>query len=223
MTTNLLESYDGAETLYDGAEEPDGGGESDFTRVAPRLFAIGLRVLNDVGDAEDVVQETWLRWARADRSVVVSPPAFLAQTTTRLAINVTRSARRRQETFAGPSMPEPSDRTVGPEALAERQDAVDAAIRLLLERLTPAERAVYLLRNAFEYPFRRIAEILHLGEDHTRQLLRRAGSHLATERHRPVSVTAHRQLVRTFLTAAQTGNLAELERLLAADVARGMS
>ncbi|WP_443185739.1 sigma-70 family RNA polymerase sigma factor [Nonomuraea sp. 3N208] len=193
---------------------------SVFATARPRLFAIALRVLEDVGEAEDVVQEAWLRWERADRSVVISPPAFLAMTTTRLAINVTQSARRRRETSAGPSFPETVDRSVSPETAAERHEAVDVAVRLLLEKLTPAERAAYLLRKAFDYPYRRISEILHLGADHTRQLVRRAHEHLATERRHPVNTTAHQRLVQTFLAAAQTGNLAELEALLAADVAR---
>ncbi|NUP67226.1 MAG: RNA polymerase subunit sigma-24 [Nonomuraea sp.] len=193
---------------------------SVFAAARPRLFGIALRVLDDVGEAEDVVQETWLRWERADRSDVVSPPAFLALTTTRLAINVTQSARRRRETSAGPWLPETVDRGVSPETSAERQEAVDGAIRLLLERLTPAERAAYLLRKAFDYPYRRISEILQLGADHARQLVRRAHEHLAAGRRRPVSSVAHRRLVRTFLAAARTGDLAELEDVLAADVVR---
>ncbi|ETK34744.1 sigma factor [Microbispora sp. ATCC PTA-5024] len=189
-----------------------------FVPVRPRLIAIALRVLRDVGEAEDVVQEAWLRWARTDRSAVLSPPAFLALTTTRLAVNVVQSARRRRETSAGLWLPEAADGGAGPDTAAERQDAVDVAVWLLLEKLTPAERAVYLLRKAFDYPYRRISEILHLRACHTRQLARRAHEHLATERRQPVNTTAHRRLVRTFLAAAQTGDLAELEELLAADV-----
>ncbi|ACZ91348.1 sigma-70 family RNA polymerase sigma factor [Streptosporangium roseum] len=218
---HLLESHgDHAEQTDDRSVGRRDGAVSVFVSAAPRLFAIGLRVLQDVGEAEDVVQETWLRWARADRSVVISPPAFLALTTTRLAINVVQSARRRHETSAGPWLPETTDRSVSPETAAERREAADTAIRLLLERLTPAERAAYLLRVAFDYPYRRISEILHLGEDHARQLVRRARDHLATERCHPVSATAHRRLVQTFLAAAQTGDLAELEELLATGIAR---
>lgn len=218
---NLLESHRAhAEQTDDHSIRRWDGATSVFVSAAPRLFAIGLRVLHDADEAEDVVQETWLRWARADRSIVVSPPAFLALTATRLAINVTQSARRRRETSAGPWLPETTDPSVSPETAAARREAVDTAIRLLSERLTPAERAVYLLRMAFDYPYRRISEILHLGEDHARQLVRRARDHLATERRHQVSTTAHRRLVRTFLAAAQTGDLAELEELLAADVTR---
>ncbi|MFF4616027.1 sigma-70 family RNA polymerase sigma factor [Nonomuraea jabiensis] len=218
---NLPESRgDHAEQTDDRSIRGWDGAASVFVSTAPRLHAIGLRVLRDVGEAEDVVQETWLRWARADRSVIISPPAFLALTTTRLAINVTQSARRRRETSAGSRLPETADPAIGPETAAERRDAVGTAIRLLLERLTPAERAVYVLRIAFDYPYRRISELLRLSEDHVRQLVRRARGHLATERRRPVSATAHRRLVRTFLAAARTGDLAELEELLAADVTR---
>jgi hypothetical protein len=94
------------------------------------------------------------------------------------------------------------------------------AIRLLLTKLTPAERAAYLLRKAFDYPYRRISEVLHLEADHTRQLVRRADERIAAERCRPVDAAAHRRLVRAFLAAAQTGDLAGLEQLLAADVVR---
>ncbi|MEV7804471.1 sigma-70 family RNA polymerase sigma factor [Microbispora sp. NPDC088329] len=217
---NLLESQgDHANPIDDGPIKRGDGAASAFAGVAPRLFAIGLRVLHDVGEAEDVVQETWLRWARTDRSIVADPPAFLALTTTRLAINIAQSARRRRETSTGSWLPETRDPSAGPETAAERHEAVDTAIRMLLERLTPAERAVYLLRMAFDYPYRRISEVLHLSEDHARQLVRRARDHLATERRNPVSAVGHRRLVRTFLAAAQTGDLAELEELLAAATA----
>nr|SBO97493.1 putative RNA polymerase sigma factor [Nonomuraea gerenzanensis] len=217
----MLESY--ANRVEQTDDRPISGWDgaaATFVSAAPRLYAIGLRVLQDVGEAEDVVQETWLRWARANRSIVASPAAFLALTTTRLAINVTQSARKRRETSAGPWLPETPDPSVSPETAAERHEAVDGAIRLMLQRLTPAERAVYLLRTAFEYPYRQIGEVLHLSEEHTRQLLRRARHHLATGRVHPVSRAAHQRLVRTFLTAARTGDLAALESLLAADVAR---
>lgn len=193
---------------------------SVFVTARPRLFAIALRVLGDAGEAEEVVQDAWLRWARADRSVVISPPAFLALTTTRLAINVAQSARRRRETSTGLWMPETVDPGVSPETAAERHEAVDGAVHLLLERLTPAERAAYVLRKAFDYPYRRISDVLHLGAAHTRQLVRRAHEHIATGRPQPVDTIAHRRLMRAFLTAAQTGDLAELEDLLAADIAR---
>jgi RNA polymerase sigma factor (sigma-70 family) len=193
---------------------------SVFVTARPQLFGIALRVLGDVGDAEDVVQEAWLRWERADRSGVISPPAFLAMTTVRLAINVAQSARRRRETPAGPWLPETVDRSGGLQAAFERHEEVDGAIRLLLAKLTPAELAAYLLRKAFDYPYRRISEVLVLEVDHTRQLVRRADQRIAAERCQPVDAAAHRRLVQAFLAAAHTGDLASLEHLLAADVVR---
>ncbi|TYB66768.1 sigma-70 family RNA polymerase sigma factor [Nonomuraea sp. PA05] len=218
---SLLESYrDSATQVDDRTISGWDGAAATFVGAAPRLYAIGLRVLQDTGEAEDVVQETWLRWARANRSVVVSPAAFLALTTTRLAINVTQSARKRRETSAGPWLPDTPDQSAGPEVAAERHEAVDGAVRMLLERLTAAERGVYLLRMAFDYPYRQIGEVLGLSEEHTRQLLRRARHHLAEGRVRPVSGGAHRRLVRAFLAAARSGELGGLESLLAAEVNR---
>ncbi len=194
-----------------------------FVTARPRLFSIAFRILGDAGEAEDVVQDAWLRWERADRSIVVSPHAFLAMTTIRLALNVAQSARRRREAPAGPWLPETVDRGVGPQGAVERREEVDAAVRLLLATLTPAERAAYVLRKAFDYPYRRISQLLHLEADHTRQLVRRAGERIAAGHRRPVDTAAHRRLVRAFLAAAQTGDLAGLEELLAADVVRQAS
>ena len=195
---------------------PSNTDNSVYIAIRPRLHAVALRVLGDVDEAEDVAQEAWLRWERADRSNVVSPSAFLSVTASRLAINVALSARRRHETPASSWLPDAVDRETGPETQAERHDAVDAAIRLMLERLTPAERATYLLRTAFDYPYRRISEVLGLGADHARQLVRRAQEALSAGRRRTVDAATHRRLVRTFLAAARTGDLAELEALLAA-------
>ena len=189
----------------------------EFVTVRPRLLGIALGVLGDVGEAEDVVQEAWLRWEGADRSVVNSPSAYLAMTTIRLAINVAQSARKRREIPAGPWLPDTVDRGIGPQSAVERREEADVTVRLLLAKLTPAERAAYLLRKAFDYPYRRISEVLDLDAGHTRQLVRRANERIAAERCRPVDAAEHRQLVRAFTT--QTGHLAGLEGLLAADVA----
>jgi RNA polymerase sigma-70 factor (ECF subfamily) len=111
------------------------------------------------------------------------------------------------------------DSSVGPEIEAERRDAVEMAIFLLMEKLTPTERAVYVLREAFAYPHQEISEFLHLGVVNARQTVRRARQHLATDRRAAVNPAAHRHLVRAFLTAAQTGELGDLEELLAAEAA----
>ncbi|MQY11988.1 ECF RNA polymerase sigma factor SigJ [Streptomyces sp. RB5] len=195
-------------------------GAEVFTAAAPRLLAIGTRVLRDPGEAEDVVQEAWLRWARTDRSAVRNPSAFLALTTSRLALNVVQSAHRRRETPAGPWLPERTDDTAGPETTAERRDEVDAALRMLLERLTATEQAVYLLRTAFGHPYSRLARLLGLSEGYARQVLLRARGHLAGPRRHAVDALAHRRLVRAFLAAAHTGDLDGLEELLVAGCQR---
>ena len=223
MDARLLEreSYD---------RTPPGGGvsvtseleqaASIFLRMRPRLTEIAYQVLGSVGETEDVVQEAWLRWQRTDRSAVLNPTAFIATTTTRLALNMAQSARSRRETYADPRLLERADSGIGPEARAERGEAVEHAVLLLLRNLTPTERAAYVLREAFGYPYQQIAEILRLTAAHARQLVRRAHQRLGTERGRPVNPTVHRRLVLAFRAAASTGNLADLERLLAADAAR---
>jgi RNA polymerase sigma-70 factor, ECF subfamily len=206
------------------AEEVPGASELDqaasvFVDARPRLFGIAYRILDSASEAEDVVQDAWLRWQRTDRAIVLNPTAFLATTTTRLALNVVQSARRRHETYADRWPHESADPGIGPEACAERGDAIETAVLLLLQNLTPTERAAYLLREAFEYPYHRIAETLHLDAAHTRQLVRRAHQRVAAERRRPVNPSVHRRLVLAFRAAAYAGNLADLEQLLAADVA----
>ena len=219
MDATLLETEG-----YEGTNAAERAGEleqaaSVFVGVRPRLFEIAYRILASVSEAEDVVQEAWLRWQRTDRSIVLNPTAFLATTTTRLALNVAQSARSRRETYADPWLLERADPRIGPEAHAEQGDAVDHAVLLLLQKLTPPERAAYVLREAFDYPYQRIAEVLNLGAANTRQLVRRAHNHIDDERRRPVNPIMHRRLVMAFGAAAHAGNLTDLEQLLAADVA----
>lgn len=190
----------------------------EFGRVRPRLFGIAYRMLGTVADAEDVVQDAWLRWQNADRSVVRDLGAFLATTTTRLAINAATSARVRREVYVGPWLPEPVRTSDDPTLGAERAEALDLAVLVLLERLSPTERAVYVLREAFAYPFRQIAGILETSEANARQLGRRARAHLAEQRQAPVDPRQHNRLLRAFLAAAQAGELGRLEELLAEDV-----
>ncbi len=160
---------------------PDDG-LAAFVRARPRLFAIARRLLGSAAEADDVLQDVWLRWQATDRRVVLNAPAFLATTTTRLAINVAQSARARRETQVGRWLPEPIDTAADPGLGAERGEALAVAALVLRDRLSPSERAAFVLREAFDYPYRQIAEILRLGEANTRQLVTRARKHLAQRR-----------------------------------------
>ncbi|MFC5835931.1 RNA polymerase sigma-70 factor [Nonomuraea insulae] len=191
---------------------------SAFIELRPRLFGIAYRMLGSAAEAEDIVQEVWLRWQEADRTIVENPSAFLATITTRLSINVAQSARARRETYMGPWLPEPVDTSLDPAVGAERSEALEFAVLLLLERLTPTERAAYVLREAFVYPYTQIAEILQLSTVNVRQLVSRARKHVAGARHEPIDRIEHRRLLKVFLDAAQTGNVGALEDLFAADV-----
>ncbi|MFE0853380.1 RNA polymerase sigma-70 factor [Streptomyces mutabilis] len=190
----------------------------DFLSARPQLFGIAYRVLGSAAEAEDIVQETWLRWQSTDRSKVHEPAAFLTTVATRLAINVAQSARVRRESYVGPWLPEPVDTTQDPYLGAERAEAVEMAVLLLLEKLNAVERTAYVLREAFDYPYGRIAEILETSEANTRQLVSRGRKHLAAERKEAVTPTAHRRLLEVFLSAARTGDLSGLEDVLTADV-----
>ncbi|QIY65940.1 MULTISPECIES: RNA polymerase sigma-70 factor [unclassified Streptomyces] len=190
----------------------------DFVAARPQLFGIAYRVLGSAVEAEDIVQEAWLRWQSTDRTDIREPAAFLATVTARLAINLAQSARVRRETYIGPWLPEPVDTSVDPQLGAERAEALDLAVLFILEKLNPVERAAYVLREAFDYPYGQIADILETSEANTRQLVSRARKHLSAERREPVSPDAHRRLLEVFLVAAQTGSLSALEEVLSADV-----
>lgn len=190
----------------------------EFMGARPQLFGIAYRVLGSAVEAEDIVQEAWLRWQRTDRSAVQEPAAFLATVTTRLAINTARSARVRRESYTGSWLPEPVDTSADPQLGAERAEALDLAVLFLLEKLNPVERAAYVLREAFDYPYKRIADILETSEANTRQLVSRARKHLSAERREPVGSDDHRRLLEVFLAAARSGRLSALEDVLTADV-----
>lgn len=174
-----------------------------FASLRPRLFGIAYRVLGSSAEAEDVVQETWLRWQESDRSAVRNPAAFLGTTTTRLALNVAQSARSRRETYVGQWLPEPVDTRDDPALRAERSEALALAVQLLLGKLRPRERAVYVLSEAFDYSYAQIAEMLQLTEAHARQLASRARKSLGAQRCKPVSAAEHRRLLDAFLAAAR--------------------
>ncbi|MEV1023264.1 RNA polymerase sigma-70 factor [Streptomyces sp. NPDC050264] len=190
----------------------------DFLAVRPQLFGIVYRVLGSAVEAEDIVQDVWLRWQKTNRADVLEPSAFLTTIATRLAINFSRSARVRRESYVGPWLPEPVNTTVDPQVGAERAEAMELAVLLLLEKLNPVERAAYVLREAFEYPYRRIAEVLETTEANTRQLVSRARKHLTAQRKERVAPADHQRLLEVFLDAARNGNLAVLEQVLATDV-----
>jgi len=193
-------------------------GLSAFLSVRHRLFEIAYRMLGSTVEAEDVVQDVWLRWQTVDRGRVRDAAAFLMTTATRLAINVIQSARWRRETHVGPWAPAPVDTSADPRLGAERRQALALAIPLLLERLTPTERAAFVLREAFDYAFRDIANVLRLGEANARQVVTRARQHIANGRRRPTSSSDHGRLLKAFIAAAQQGDLAGLEEVFASDV-----
>jgi RNA polymerase sigma factor (sigma-70 family) len=214
----------GARVTYSGVS-PGPGGAADleaaagvFTGLRPRLFGIAYRMLSSAAEAEDLVQEVWLRWQVCDRGAVASPAAFLATTTTRLAINALQSARVRRETYIGPWLPEPVDTSPDPYLGAERGEALEFAALLLMERLTPGERAAYVLREAFDYPYAQIAGILQSTEPAARQLVSRARKDMTGERRAPASAAVQRELLTSFISAARSGDMTALERLFAADV-----
>jgi RNA polymerase sigma-70 factor (ECF subfamily) len=190
---------------------------ASFQALRPRLFGIAYRVLGSAAEADDVVQDAWMRWQGTDRSVVRHAPAFLAAATTRLAINVTQSARARHETPNGTWLPERVDAEADPAHHAERADALERAVVALLEKLCATERAAYVLREAFDYPYREIARVLTVTEQNARQLVTRARLHLGGERRRRVGAAEHQRFLHAFVDAAQTGDLTTLEQLLARD------
>ncbi len=213
-----------APTFQSPPISPDlAGGDHDdgldaFALVRPRLFGIAYRMLGSAAEAEDIVQDVWLRWQCANRHAVENPPAFLATTTTRLCINLLQSAQSRHETYVGTWLPEPVDTSSDPRLGAERGEALQLAVLLLLEKLSPTERAAYVLREAFDYSYRQIADILQLEEANTRQLVSRARKHIADGRRTPASSNEQQRLLEAFIGAAQKGDMTRLERLFAEDV-----
>lgn len=193
-------------------------GLSIFVSVRGRLFGIAYRMLGSVAEAEDVVQDVWLRWQSMNRSTIENPPAYLATSTIRHCINIAQSARTRRETYIGTWLPEPVDTSNDPGVGAERSEALKLAVLVLLEKLSAPERAAYILREAFDYEYSHIGEILHLEETNVRQLVSRARKHIADGRRSSVNLSEQRRLLEAFVAAAQKGDVAALEGLLAEDV-----
>jgi RNA polymerase sigma factor (sigma-70 family) len=193
-------------------------GLSAFLNLRPRLFGIVYRMLHSAAEAEDIVQDVWVRWQMVDRSLVRDAAAFLVTTATRLAINVMQSARARREIPVGPWLPEPVDASVDPRLGPEQGQALASGVVLLLERLTPTERAAFILREAFDYSYRDIAKALQLNEANARQLVTRARQHVTDRRRIRVSSTKQRRLLDAFIAATHNGDVAHLEGLLASEV-----
>lgn len=193
-------------------------GLATFLGVRRRLYGIAYRMLRSTPEAEDLVQDVWMRWQTTDRSAVRDAAAFLVTTTTRLAINVLQSARARHETNIGPWLPEPVDASSHPGLGAERHEALQSAVMVLLEKLTAKERAAYILREAFDYAYRDIAQMLRVEAACARQLVTRARQHIGHPRRASVSADEQTRLLAAFISAAQRGDAAALAGLFAADI-----
>ncbi|KFU78548.1 RNA polymerase sigma-70 factor [Amycolatopsis lurida] len=192
-----------------------------FEAARGRLEAIAYRLLGSASDAEDAVQDTFLRWQSADHGSVETPEAWLTKVLTNLCLNRLTSARARRETYVGQWLPEPvfaGDRMLGPSDTVEQRESVSIAMLTLMERLSARERVVYVLREAFGYSHAEIAEVLDVTEANCQQIYRRAKGHLAADRRRvEVDEAAARKIVEEFLAAALSGRTDTLVRLLAGD------
>jgi RNA polymerase sigma-70 factor, ECF subfamily len=194
----------------------------DFESYRPLLFAIAYRMTGSAGDAEDLVQDTYLRALAAPAAEVRAAKAYLTTIVTRLALDHLKSARVQREQYVGPWLPEPlltSDPALAPEETAERRESLSLAFLVLLESLTPPERAVFLLREVFDYPYAELADALEIPAATCRQLHHRARAHLAAQHRRfDAPPEAQRALTERFLAASLQGDIAALTELLAEDV-----
>ncbi|WP_100445435.1 sigma-70 family RNA polymerase sigma factor [Glycomyces xiaoerkulensis] len=186
-----------------------------------RLAALAYRLLGSAADAEDAVQDAFVRWQAADRECIESPEAWLTKVVTNLCLDRLRSARARRERAAGDRLPEPlleGDPMLGPAETAEQRESVSLAVLTLMERLSPVERAVYVLREAFSYPHAEIARILDITESGSQQHAHRARRRVAAARHdTEVDRATARRIVEAFLDAAASGRTEELVELLTED------
>ncbi|OMC53275.1 RNA polymerase subunit sigma-24 [Mycobacterium sp. IS-2888] len=193
----------------------------DFEAQRSRLFWLAYRLLGSASEAEDAVQDAYLRLHAADPAQIESLPAWLTKVVTNLCLNRLTSARARREVYPGPWLPEPvltDDRALGPQETAEQRESVSIALLSLMERLKPNERAAFVLREAFAYSHFEIAEILQLSEINVRQLYRRARERLGESRQRFQPDRAQwRSLVDRFFTAAGAGDVGGLVEILTAD------
>lgn len=183
------------------------------------LTGVAYRILGSVADAEDVVQEAWLRWAGVEHETVEDARAYLIRVTSRLAVDRLRWARSRRESYVGPWLPEPIGTTPDAAERAELADTVELALLVVLETLSPLERAVFVLREAFDLPFPEIAEVIGRSEAATRQLAKRARDHVHDRSRRfDADRGRRRDITARFLEAAAGGDLDGLIALLAQEV-----
>jgi RNA polymerase sigma-70 factor (TIGR02957 family) len=183
------------------------------------LFTVAYEMLGSAADAEDVLQETWLRWADVDLGEVRDPRAYLVRITTRLSLNRIRSLSRRRESYVGPWLPEPLLTSPDVAEDVELADSVSTAMLLVLETLTPTERAVFVLREVFDLPYDEIADAVDKSPAAVRQIAHRARSHVEARRPREVVGVAERDaVIQSFLAAVAGGDLQSLMDVLAPDV-----
>ncbi|MBS0452965.1 MAG: RNA polymerase sigma-70 factor [Proteobacteria bacterium] len=192
-----------------------------FDSLRPRLMGIAYRMLGSVAEAEEVVQDAWLRWHEAAKDAVQSAEAWLVSVVTRLSIDRLRAAKVRREHYVGTWLPEPlvSDAPASPEQLLERADNLSVAFLALMERLTPEARAAFLLREVFDAEYDEVARVLGKSEAACRQLVHRAKAQLRDERPRfAVDRATHERLLQGFAQAAMKGDLQQIKALLAEHV-----
>ena len=201
---------------------------ASFEPYRRRLLGLAYRMLGSMADAEDAVQETYLRWHAADRDKVSDPRAFLMTTTARICLDMLTSARARREEYVGPWLPEPVVDTaaLAPDSRTELAEDLSIALLLTLDRLSPLERAAFLLHDVFDFSFSEVATTLERSEAACRQLAARARAHVRAVRPRGAIAPArsggmdakHEQLISAFVAATRSGDLDALTQLLASDV-----
>ncbi len=193
-----------------------------FESYRPLMFSIAYRMLGSVTEAEDTLQDAYLRYRQMPAGSIASPKAFLSTVVTRLCLNHLQAARVQRESYLGPWLPEPlltEEDPESPTSQAERLESISMAFLVLLERLTPVERAVFVLREVFDYPYHDIAEIVGKDEVSCRQILSRAKKFIAGSRPRfTPSTEQHQHLLQQFLEAVEEGDLDGLTQFLASDV-----
>lgn len=225
-TTGTTQEWHGGEASSNGMGD---GALRTFEAERRRLFGVAYRMLGSVADAEDVLQDAWLRWQRlgpGERSRIERPDAYLVRLVARLCIDALRAVRARRMEYVGPWLPEPltgdaaRDALPDPAARHERADDLSLAFLLMLERLSPVERAVLVLRESFDFSYRDIASIVGRSEVNCRQIERRARQRIADEPRapRPVDHATHARMLRNFLDAAREGDVDGLVAMLADDV-----